>query len=267
MRHGREVVAVFPGVAPRALGIAIDIGSTTLAAHLCDLQTGAVLASAGTMNPQIRYGDDLMSRVSYAMLHDDGRVLLTGSVREGLGRLVDEVTKAAGASAGDVLEATLVGNPVMLHLLLGLDPTPLGQAPFALAWDGPLDVPAATLGLPLAPGAYAHVLPCIAGHVGADAAAVILAEAPYLSEEPVLIADVGTNAEIVLGDRRRLLACSSPTGPAFEGAQLSSGQRAAPAPSNGSGSTGRRWSPASRSSAASCGRMSPVSPNGRPRPA
>jgi uncharacterized 2Fe-2S/4Fe-4S cluster protein (DUF4445 family) len=228
VRHGREVVAVFPGVASRALGIAIDIGSTTLAAHLCDLQTGAVLQSAGLMNPQIRYGEDLMSRVSHVMLDEDGLRALTAAARDGLGRLVSDVATAAGAAPDEILEMTIVGNPVMLHLALGLDPTPLGQAPFALAWDGPLDVPAATLGLPLAPGAYAHVLPCIAGHVGADAAAVILAEAPHLADEPVLIADVGTNAEIVLGDRRRLMACSSPTGPAFEGAQLSSGQRAAP---------------------------------------
>jgi uncharacterized 2Fe-2S/4Fe-4S cluster protein (DUF4445 family) len=123
----------------------------------------------------------------------------------------------------------LVGNPVMHHLLLGIDPTELGQAPFALAHQGALRLAARDLGLTaLAPGARAYVLPCIAGHVGADAAAVALSEAPDASDDLVLIVDVGTNAELLLGDRTRVLACSSPTGPAFEGAQISAGQRAAP---------------------------------------
>ncbi len=122
----------------------------------------------------------------------------------------------------------MVGNPVMHHLLLGIDPTELGGAPFALAVDTSLRLHAAELGLPVNPGARAYVLPCIAGHVGADTAGVILSEAPYEADEVTLIVDVGTNAEIVLGNRERLLAASSPTGPAFEGAQISGGQRAAP---------------------------------------
>src|SRR3979490_3330530 len=122
----------------------------------------------------------------------------------------------------------MVGNPIMHHLLLGIDPVELGGAPFALATDSPLDLHAAELGLALHPGARVYTLPCIAGHVGADAAAMILAERPDLSEKLTLLVDVGTNAEIVLGNRQRLLACSSPTGPAFEGAQISCGPRAAP---------------------------------------
>ena len=123
---------------------------------------------------------------------------------------------------------TLVGNPIMHHLLLGIDPTQLGGAPFALAVDEAVRLPARELGLPVHPGARAYVLPCIAGHVGADTAGVILSEAPHLADEVNLVVDVGTNAEIVLGNRDRLLAASSPTGPAFEGAQISCGQRAAP---------------------------------------
>jgi uncharacterized 2Fe-2S/4Fe-4S cluster protein (DUF4445 family) len=149
-------------------------------------------------------------------------------VRGCLAKLTAELCREAAVERADVLEVTFVGNPVMHHLLLGIDPTELGGAPFALALDTALRLPAAELGLPVNPGARAYVLPCIAGHVGADTAGVILAEGPHLSDDVTLIVDVGTNAEIVLGNRERLLAASSPTGPAFEGAQISCGQRAAP---------------------------------------
>ena len=129
---------------------------------------------------------------------------------------------------GDILDAVFVGNPIMHHLFLGIDPTELGGAPFALAVSGAVKTRASDVGLKLNPGARLYMLPCIAGHVGADTAGVVLAERPDLTEEVTLLVDVGTNAEIVLGNNRRLLACSSPTGPAFEGAQISCGQRAAP---------------------------------------
>lgn len=228
VRLGREVIAVYPGFKERVVGIAVDVGSTTIAVHLCDLATGAVLASAGAMNPQIRFGEDLMSRVSYAMMNPGGAGELTRAVRTALNDLVGALVGEAALERGDVVEMTLVGNPVMHHLVLGLDPTELGGAPFALVLDGALEVAARDIGVSIAPGAYVHALPCIAGHVGADAAGMILAEAPHLSEELTLLVDVGTNAEIVLGSKDRLIACSSPTGPAFEGAQISSGQRAAP---------------------------------------
>ena len=134
----------------------------------------------------------------------------------------------AGAVPQDILALTLVGNPIMHHLVLGLDPTELGGAPFALATDQAIEQPAAALGIEVHPNARVYVLPCIAGHVGADTAGMILAERPDLGDPVTLLVDVGTNAEIVLGNRARLLACSSPTGPAFEGAQISCGQRAAP---------------------------------------
>ena len=228
LRKGDEIVAVFPGFVDRAFGVAFDIGSTTIAAHLCDLETGDVLASHGLMNPQIRFGEDLMSRVSYVMMNPGGEKELTSAVRAAVDSMIGEAAAEAGVAREMILEVTFAGNPIMHHLFLGLDPTELGGAPFALAIDGGFDARASEVGLNIAPGAYVYALPCIAGHVGADAAGVALAEAPYLSEELTLIADVGTNAEILFGNKDRVLACSSPTGPAFEGAQISCGQRAAP---------------------------------------
>jgi uncharacterized 2Fe-2S/4Fe-4S cluster protein (DUF4445 family) len=206
----------------------VDVGSTTIAAHLCNLESGEVVASSGAMNPQIRFGEDLMSRVSYSMMHPGGAQQMTDAVRGALNQLAAEVAREAQVSVSDILEMTVVGNPIMHHLLLGIDPVELGGAPFALATDSPLGLHATQLGLTLHPGARVYTLPCIAGHVGADAAGMILAERPDTRDELTLLVDVGTNAEIVLGNRQRLLACSSPTGPAFEGAQISCGQRAAP---------------------------------------
>jgi uncharacterized 2Fe-2S/4Fe-4S cluster protein (DUF4445 family) len=228
VRKGTEVVALWPGFRETAHGLAVDIGSTTIAAHLCDLSNGDVVASAGVMNPQIRFGEDVMSRVSYVMMNPGGDVELTTAVREALNELAGTVTAEAGLHREDILEMTVVANPIMHHLFLGVDPTELGGAPFALTLDGGYDARARDFGLTLAPGAHVYVLPCIAGHVGADTAGVVLSEGPYLREEVALVVDVGTNAEIVLGNKNRLLACSSPTGPAFEGGQISSGQRAAP---------------------------------------
>ena len=228
VHDARTVTAIWPGLHERTLGLAVDIGSTTIAAHLADLADGAVIASDGVMNPQIRFGEDLMSRVSYAMLHEGGAVQMTQAVREALASLIRGLASRAEVPVEDILEIAIVGNPIMHHLLLGIDPIPLGSAPFALATDGPVRTTARELELPANEGARVYVLPCIAGHVGADAAGAILAETPYLADEVTLLVDVGTNAEIVLGNRQRLLAASSPTGPAFEGAQISGGQRAAP---------------------------------------
>ena len=172
------------------------------------------------MNPQIRFGEDLMSRVSYAMMHPEGAEEMTKAVRKALDGLIASLANKAGIKRADILELALVGNPIMHHLLLGIDPTPLGGAPFALATDRAVHTTTAELGLRAHPGARVYVLPCIAGHVGADTAGVILAEEPHEAERMTLVVDVGTNAEIVLGDKRRLLAASSPTGPAFEGAQI-----------------------------------------------
>ena len=223
-----RIIGIWPGLHEQVFGMAVDVGSTTIAAHLCDLESGEVVASAGSMNPQIRFGEDLMSRVSYSMMNPGGAKQMTDAVHAALDSLATEVAREAGVAVDDILEVTLVGNPIMHHLLLGIDPVELGGAPFALATDGALTIRASEIGLNLHPNARIYLLPCIAGHVGADAAGMVLAERPDLSDELTLLVDVGTNAEIVLGNRQRLLACSSPTGPAFEGAQISSGQRAAP---------------------------------------
>jgi len=227
--HGEsQIIGVWPGFHDRAFGMAVDIGSTTVAAHLCNLETGELVAAAGIMNPQIRFGEDLMSRVSYAMMNPGGALLMTAAIREALSALAAELARAAKIETTDILELTLVGNPIMHHLVLGIDPVELGGAPFALAIDHSLTLSASSLDLAVHPNARVYVLPCIAGHVGADAAGMILAERPDRDAGITLLVDVGTNAEIVLGNRDRLLACSSPTGPAFEGAQISCGQRAAP---------------------------------------
>ena len=225
VRDGRTIATVFPGYTDRAVGVAIDVGSTTVAGHLVDLATGDVLATDGVMNPQIRFGDDLMSRVSYVMMNPGGDVQLTIAIRTALDSLIGDLVDSVGLSRDQVLDVVLVGNPVMHHVLLGIDPTPLGQAPFLLATDAAVRTRASDLALDLV-NSSVYVLPCIAGHVGADTAAAILAEGPHRDDEMQLLVDVGTNAEIVLGDARRVFAASSPTGPAFEGAQISAGMRA-----------------------------------------
>ncbi len=225
-----RIVEIWPGLTEdRIYGLAIDLGSTTIAAHLTDLRNGEVKASAGVMNPQIRFGEDLMSRVSYAMMNPGGAAEMTNAVRTAINGLTESIATEAGIRPSQILEAVFVCNPVMHHLLLGIDPVELGQAPFALASSDSVTLNARDLDLTVMnENARVYLLPCIAGHVGADAAAVALAEEPHKSDDLVLIVDVGTNAEIQLGHKGRVLACSSPTGPAFEGAQISSGQRAAP---------------------------------------
>ena len=225
-----RLLDIAPGYFDRPLyGLAIDLGSTTIAAHLTDLRTGEVAASSGIMNPQIRFGEDLMSRVSYAMMNPGGDVEMTTAVRTALNALIGTLQAEAGIVPQQIMEAVFVCNPVMHHLLLGIDPVELGQAPFALATSNSLSLHAGDLELDtMNNAARVFILPCIAGHVGADAAAVALSEAPNEQDELTLVVDVGTNAEILLGNKTQVLACSSPTGPAFEGAQISSGQRAAP---------------------------------------
>ncbi|MCB1917697.1 MAG: DUF4445 domain-containing protein [Rhodocyclaceae bacterium] len=226
---GEQIIAVWPGLREKTYGMAVDVGSTTIAAHLCDLQTGEVLASSGKMNPQIRYGEDLMSRVSYVMMKPGGEQEMTRAVRNALNHLARELAEEGGIEVNEIVEAMFVGNPIMHHLLFGISPVELGGAPFALATDESVrGLWATEIELEIHPNARIYALPCIAGHVGADTAGAILSETPYLTDAMTLIVDIGTNAEIVLGNRDRLLAASSPTGPAFEGAQISCGQRAAP---------------------------------------
>jgi uncharacterized 2Fe-2S/4Fe-4S cluster protein (DUF4445 family) len=222
------IVGLWPDLKNEAYGIACDIGSTTIAMHLVSLLSGRVIGSAGTSNPQIRFGEDLMSRVSYVMMNPDGREAMTTAVRDAINGLIGKVCDENGVDRHDVLDMVFVANPIMHHLFLGIDPTELGQAPFALAVSGALQYWAHEIDLNVNRGARVYILPCIAGHVGADAAGATLSEGPYRQDKMMLLVDVGTNAEIVLGNRNRVVAASSPTGPAFEGAEISSGQRAAP---------------------------------------
>ncbi len=226
--NDQTIVRVQPGIHDTPFGLAVDIGSTSIAAYLCDLRSGALLATASAMNPQVTYGDDIMSRISYAVETPNGRERLQRSVINAVSELGAQAAAQAGAAADDIVDCVLVGNSVMHHLALGLDTAQLGHLPFAPVAGGSLDLQARELGLKFNPGARVHVLPLEAGYVGADNVAVILAEQPHQQDEIVLIVDVGTNGEILLGSRQRLLCTSSPTGPAFEGAQITHGMRAAP---------------------------------------
>ena len=223
-----SIISIYPGLKNEAYGIACDIGSTTIAMHLVSLLSGNTIASSGAPNPQIRFGEDLMSRVSYVMMNPEGREAMTTAVRTALNNLIENVCTDAMVEPKDILDLVFVGNPIMHHLFLGIDPTELGGAPFALAVSGAVHSWSVDLELNVSKGARVYVLPCIAGHVGADAAAVTLCEGPHRQDNQMLVVDVGTNAEIVLGNRNHTVAASSPTGPAFEGAEISCGQRAAP---------------------------------------
>ena len=225
LQDGDQIVSAWPGYVDAAYGIAVDVGSTTVAGHLCELKSGEIVASYGLMNPQIRFGEDLMSRVSYVMMNPGGEVELTNAIRAALNEMIAGLVTKAEVDVERVLEITIVGNPIMHHIVLGIDPTPLGMAPFVLATSESVSGWATELDLKL-PNASYYVGPCIAGHVGADTAAAILAEGPHRSKEMQLLVDIGTNAEIVLGNTVQQFAASSPTGPAFEGAQISAGQRA-----------------------------------------
>lgn len=225
--QGREVIRVQPGYHDPIYGVAVDVGTTTVAMHLCELGSGQVVASESCMNPQISYGEDLMARVSYIMEHGDGLATLQAALMAALNRLLVQAAAAVDLAPDDIVDAVVVGNTVMHHILLGLDPQDLGGAPFAPAIKEAVTVKARDLGLACGRGAYVYVPPVEAGYVGADNVAALVAEQPHLRSDVTLLIDVGTNGEIVLGNRERLLSASSPTGPAFEGAQVRDGMRAA----------------------------------------
>ncbi len=226
--QGREVIDVQPGFVEGAYGLAVDVGSTTVASYLCDLRTGQLLASQAMMNPQVSYGEDLMSRISFAMNRADGLDVMHKAIIDTINQLARRAAKSAKMRASQIYEIVMVGNTTMTHILLGINPQQIGASPFALANRAAMDVKARDLGLHLHPGANAHILPAEAGHVGADNVGVLVAEQPHLQDRVILTVDVGTNAEIVLSSPEWMYSASSPTGPAFEGGQISSGMRAAP---------------------------------------
>lgn len=226
---GNELIDIKPGKVEDAYGLAIDVGTTTVAAYLCHLQSGRVIATESMMNPQVAYGEDVMSRITYAMTHaKEGLETLNRSIVDGLNALIQAITRRCGLSPCDILDLTLVGNTTMHHLLLNIDPQYLGVSPFPPAIHRSFDVKARHLGLKVHPSANVHVLPIEAGFVGADNVGVLIAEEPYNRDEMVLIIDIGTNGELVMGNRKRLLSSSCATGPAFEGAHIQFGMRAAP---------------------------------------
>lgn len=224
----REVIDIQPGYQEGSFGLAVDVGSTTVASYLCDLRTGELLATESMMNPQVSFGEDLMSRVSFAMTRPDGLDKMHKAIIDSINKLASRAARAAGIRSRQIHEITLAGNTTMVHILLGINPIELGGAPFALANRDAMDIKARELGLRLHPGANAHILPSQAGHVGADNVGVLIAEQPYLQDRIILTVDVGTNAEIVLSSKNWIYSASSPTGPAFEGGQISAGMRAAP---------------------------------------
>ncbi|MFQ5874128.1 MAG: ASKHA domain-containing protein [Dehalococcoidia bacterium] len=225
---GREIQRIEPGQKERSLGLAVDVGTTTVAGYLCGLDGGRVLATSSLMNPQVSYGEDVMARITYAMTHPEGLDRLHNDIIGALNQLALQVTQKIGHCPSDIAEIVLVGNTAMHHFLLKLNTEPLGLAPFPPAIQRACDVKARDLGLKVHPAANVHILPNEAGFVGADNVGVLIAEEPYLRDEIALIIDIGTNGELVLGNRKRLLSASCATGPALEGAHIQFGMRAAP---------------------------------------
>ena len=225
----REIIDLQTGRVEDFYGGALDIGTTTVAIYLCNLKNGQVVATGSMMNPQVPYGEDVMSRISYLMMNPEvGLQLMQGRIIEGLNSLIQSTVESVQLSPLDILEMTVVGNTAMHHIFLGIDPQPLGLSPFSPSIHRSLDIKARDLGLKVHPAANVHVLPIEAGFVGADNVGVLIAEAPYQKEEMSLVIDIGTNGELILGNKQRLLSCSCATGPAFEGAHLRFGMRAAP---------------------------------------
>ena len=212
----------------RGLGLAVDIGTTKLAAYLMDLESGATLAALGAMNPQISYGEDFVSRINYIVTSSEGSTELREAVGKTINQLAAELCQEAGVETGDIVEAVAVGNTVMHHLYLGLPVAHLIQPPFAPVISQAIDIKARDLGLDIAPGAYVHLLPNLAGFVGGDHIAMLLASGAYKSRRLTIALDIGTNTEVSLIEHGQISSVSCASGPAFEGAHITSGMRAAP---------------------------------------
>ncbi|MGD2177798.1 MAG: ASKHA domain-containing protein, partial [Anaerolineae bacterium] len=225
VRNGEVVGSALVGTPP--LGLAVDIGTTKVAAYLVNLETGETLGASGEMNPQIAFGEDVMARIAYAMEEGHGRELQEAIV-QGLEDRIRELCRRCERDCKEILEAVLVGNTCMHHLVMGLPVDQLGVAPYVPALSSSCDVKARDLGLNIAPGAYVHLLPNIAGFVGADHVSMLMASGLHESDQVTLGLDIGTNTEVSLAANGRLLSCSTASGPAFEGAHIRDGMRAAP---------------------------------------
>ncbi|MCG6879101.1 MAG: ASKHA domain-containing protein [Deltaproteobacteria bacterium] len=257
--NDKEIIRVRPGKVEHAYGLAIDVGTTTVAAYFCDLTTMEVIDTVSMMNPQCKYGEDVMARITFHMTTPGGLKRMSDDIIEGLNELIEKAiqqtfppTKKKKKKKGededipdvvevpeegktylrltkeDIEDITIGFNTAMHHILLGLNPEYVGLAPFPPVIHHSMDIRARDLGVKVNPSSYMFVLPNEAGFVGADNVGVLIAEAPYKGEENQLIIDIGTNGELVLGNRHKLISSSCATGPALEGAQLAYGMRAAP---------------------------------------
>ncbi len=228
----KEIINVEPGFVETSYGLAVDVGTTTCVGYLTDLNTGKVVNTESMMNPQVPYGEDVMSRITYAMSNPGGLETMRKAIVQGLNEIIERVVteiRKDGLNPGAVIDdLTIVFNTAMHHIFLGLNPEYIGRSPFIPAVQTSLDIKARDIGLRINPAAYVHVLPLEAGFVGADNVGVLIAEEPYNQDEMVLIIDIGTNGELLLGNRNKVCSTSCATGPAFEGAQIKFGMRAAP---------------------------------------
>ncbi len=224
VRHG-EVVAILPETS-RHLGLAVDFGTTKLAGYLIDMSNGKTLAAKGIMNPQISYGEDIIARCNLAISSPEGRERLQKLATGAVGDLGTSLARSVGAVAEDITEAVVVGNTAMHHLFLGLPVRQLALAPFVAAVSSDLDVKARDLGIPFAPGAYVHLLPNIAGFVGADHVSMLLGTDARAASGVVVALDIGTNTEVSLVHQGKINSISCASGPAFEGGHIKDGMRA-----------------------------------------
>jgi uncharacterized 2Fe-2S/4Fe-4S cluster protein (DUF4445 family) len=226
-RRNASVIAVLPRES-RLIGLAVDVGTTKLAAYLVDLEQGHTVAKLGAMNPQIAYGEDVISRIAYCNRHVDGRATLQRKLIETLNLLIGEMCREANITRDQIVEAVIVGNTAMHHLFAGLPVQQLGMSPYVAAISDALEVRARDLGLEIAPEAPIYLPPNIAGFVGADHVAMLLATDTWHTAKTVVALDIGTNTEITVAHRGQLICCSCASGPAFEGAHITAGMRAAP---------------------------------------
>jgi len=226
--NGDKIIDVEPGdTTDRIFGYAVDIGTTKLAGYLLDLNTGKVIAVEPLMNPQIPFGEDVITRITYAMKGSKALMELQTVVVDGINRILEDLCDRVDVDPGEVYEMTAVGNTAMHHLFLNIYPRYLALSPFPPVVREGVNVDAKEVGVKINPNGSVYVLPVIAGFVGADNVAVILATEIYKKDELCMALDIGTNTEVVLGNKEYMLACSCASGPAFEGAHIKHGMRAA----------------------------------------
>lgn len=224
----REVICVEPGsTAHRLHGVAVDIGTTKLACYLVDLNTGKTLATTSAPNPQISYGEDVISRITYSSESAQHLAELQELIVDGINKLIAQACEKADIKSQEVYDMVVVGNTAMHHIFLNLNPKYVALAPFPAVIGSSVNLKARNLGVHINRGAYVYTMPCVAGFVGADAIADIIATEIYRSNKLSMCIDIGTNTEIMLGDKTKLVACSCASGPAFEGAHVKHGIRAA----------------------------------------